>query len=127
MFMHYLFDAENLSIYILDTLKKYGLDPKMIVSQEYDGASVMSGTNSGVQKRIKQVAPQAEYVHCYAYCLNLVLVDSCKIVNEAANFFTLVEALYVFLLSAKVHEVYIKTQSELYPSKQVQHLSRLSR
>ena len=36
-------DAESLTKYILDTLALYSLDPKMIVSQGYDGASVMSG------------------------------------------------------------------------------------
>lgn len=41
--------AESLSQYILDTLRKYQLDPKCIVSQGYDGASVMSGCCSGVQ------------------------------------------------------------------------------
>ena len=72
------------------------------------------------------MAPQAQYVHCYAHCLNLVLVDCCKIVTEAANFFTLLEALYVFISSAKAHEIYVKTQSELYPTKQVRQLVRLS-
>lgn len=32
-------DAKSLSKYILDTLALYGLDPKIIVSQGYDGAS----------------------------------------------------------------------------------------
>ena len=58
-------DAQGLSTYILDTLKHFGLDPTCIVSQGYDGASVMSGRCSGVQQRIKEVAPQALYVHCY--------------------------------------------------------------
>uniref|UniRef100_A0A1X7VM51 HAT C-terminal dimerisation domain-containing protein n=1 Tax=Amphimedon queenslandica TaxID=400682 RepID=A0A1X7VM51_AMPQE len=71
------FDSD-LSSHRADTLKKHGLDPKNIVSQGYDGASVMSGKNSGVQKLIKELAPQAEYVHCRTHCLNLVLVDCCK-------------------------------------------------
>ena len=71
-------NAESLSKYILDTLKEHGLDPQNIISQGYDGASVMSGCCSGVQQRIKEIAPQAVYVHCYAHCLNLVLVDCTK-------------------------------------------------
>ena len=43
-------NAESLSQYILDTLKQYGLDPQMIVSQGYDGASVMSGHCSDMQQ-----------------------------------------------------------------------------
>ena len=57
------------------------------MSQGYDGASVMSGHCSGVQTRIREVAPQAIYTHCNAHCLNLALVDSVKAVREASEFF----------------------------------------
>ena len=46
-------DAQGLSTYILDTRRHFGLDPTCIVSQGYDGASVMSGKCSGVQQRIR--------------------------------------------------------------------------
>ena len=59
----------------------------VIVSQGYDGASVMSGACSGVQQRIKQVVPHAVYIHCYAHTLNLVLVDSVKMIPSASDFF----------------------------------------
>lgn len=81
-------NAESLSKYILDTLKQNGLDPQNIISKGYDGASVMSGCCSGVQQRIKEIAPQAAYVHCYAHCLNLVLVDCTKSVSDACEFFS---------------------------------------
>ena len=48
---------------------------------------MISGHCTGVQQRIKEVAPQATYVHCYAHCLNLVLVDSTRSVSHAADFF----------------------------------------
>lgn len=57
-------DAQGLSTHILDTLKHFGLDPTCIVSQGYDGASVMSGECSGVQQRITEIATQALYIHC---------------------------------------------------------------
>ena len=78
--------AESLTKYILDTLHKFHLDPNWIISQGYDGASVMSGQCSGVQQRIRNVAPNALYVHCYAHTLNLVLVDSVKMVPYATEF-----------------------------------------
>ena len=71
-------NAESLSSYIIATLRDNRLDIAGLISQGYDGASVMSGHCSGVQQRIKTVAPQAIYVHCYAHCLNLVLVDATK-------------------------------------------------
>ena len=55
---------------------KYQLDTKLMVSQGYDGASVMSDTCSGVQKRIKEHAPHAMYIHGHAHVLDLVLADS---------------------------------------------------
>ena len=73
------------------------------MSQGYDGALVMSGHCSGVQQQIKQVVPQAVYVHCYTHCLNLSLVDTTRKVPEAADFFVLMETLYVFLTSSKAH------------------------
>ena len=92
----------------------------------FDGASVMSGHCSGVQRRIKAVAPMAVYIHCYAHCLNLVLVDSTKSVPEAAEFFVLLEALYVFMSASKAHTVYTQQQSILHPEKPLHQLQRLS-
>ena len=97
-----------------------------MVSQGYDGASVMSGHCSGVQHHIKAVAPMAVYVHCYAHCLNLVLVDSTKSVSEASEFFALLEMLYVFMSTSKAHTIYIQQQSILHPGKPVHQLQRLS-
>ena len=57
-------DAESLSTYLLDTLYKLKLDPKNIVSQGYDGASVMSGKCSGVPQRIRRVAPHVHALLC---------------------------------------------------------------
>ena len=40
-----------------------------IRGQCYDGASNMSGEYRGLQARIKDEAPKALYVHCYAHSL----------------------------------------------------------
>ena len=69
-------NTESLSSYIIAILRDIRLDIAGLVPQGYDGASVMSGHCSGVQQRIRAVALQAIYVHCYAHCLNLVLVKS---------------------------------------------------
>ena len=62
-------NTESLCALILQTLDTFKLDPAAIVSEGYDGASVMSGRCLGVQQQIKRVAPQAVYVHCYAHYL----------------------------------------------------------
>ena len=119
-------DAESLCKYILDTLHKHGLDCNKIVSQGYDGASVMSGRYTGVQQRIKAVVPHAIYVHCYAHTLNLVLVDAVKSVQLAVEFFALLESLYIFFSAAKAHTVFLEHQQQLYPDATPMRLQRLS-
>ena len=119
-------NAESLNISIINTLKEYQLDPKLIVSQGYDGASVMRGSVSGVQKRIKEIAPHATYVHCYAHYLNLALVDSTRNVLDASEFFALMEFLYAFMSTSKAHAIFVEQQSELHLTKQVPQLQRLS-
>ena len=119
-------DAKSLSDYILTTLKSHHLDLHALISQGYDGASVMSGRCSGVQQRIMDIAPQAIYVHCFAHVLNLVLVDCAKNVTCASEFFALLESLYVFLSSTKAHVIFVRQQTELHPDKAKRELVRLS-
>ncbi len=119
-------NAQSLSGYILDTLSKYGLDHQKIVSQRYDGASVMSGRYSGVQQRIKEIVPHAIYIHCYSHTLNLVLVDAVKSVKLAVEFFVLLESLYVFFSTAKANSVFMNHQQKIYADKQAMRLQRLS-
>ena len=91
------------------------MDPLCIVSQSYDGASVMSGKCTGVQTRVREFAPHAMYMHCHAHILNLVLVDSVKSINRAAEFFALLQTLHVFMSSSKIHEIFKAKQQQLHP------------
>ena len=90
-------NAESLTKHIIDTCTFHQLDPSQIISQGYDGGSVMSGSLSGAQAQIRQYSPNAIYIHCNAHCLNLCLVESVKVVKHARKFCALIEALYVFL------------------------------
>lgn len=54
-----------------------------LVAQCYDGAAVMAGHLNGLQQKVKEVAPQAIFVHCLAHRLNLVLEQSAK--NNSLN------------------------------------------
>ncbi|XP_034547876.1 zinc finger MYM-type protein 1-like [Notolabrus celidotus] len=60
------FSAED-----LDTVEDISGHP----CQCYNGVSVMSGCNNGVQEKLRKEVPQAIYIHCYGHKLNLVLVD----------------------------------------------------
>jgi len=58
--------AELLSGHILKEIEDLSPSQKL-VNQCYDGASVMSGHISGVQKRIRDQIDTALYVHCMSH------------------------------------------------------------
>ncbi|XP_066963405.1 zinc finger MYM-type protein 1-like [Macrobrachium rosenbergii] len=103
------------------------IDAKNCVGQTYDGASVMSGTNSGVQRLFREEAGlEATYIHCYNHRLNLVIVDVVKSVKIVDQFFGLLESIYVFISSAVLHELFLQKQNKLFPDKQPQKLKKFS-
>ena len=57
----------------------------------------MRGHIAGVQAKIKAIQPKALYVHCYAHCTNLVLVEATSSNQFARNFFGTLQNLYTFL------------------------------
>ena len=71
---------------IAENLKNFEMKKKL-VNQTYDGAAVMSGEVSGVQARIKEVAPHAHFIHCAAHRLNLTLQHSCMSIKPVKQFF----------------------------------------
>ena len=64
--------ADTLFHVVSRSLKKSDYKSKLI-AQCFDGASVMSRELNGLQAKIKEVVPQAVFVHCMAHRLNLVL------------------------------------------------------
>ena len=67
----------------------------------------MGGCCSDVQQQIRTFAPQAFYIHCYAHCLNLALVDCSKSVSLAWEFFALIQTLYTFI---STYSTFVKVQ-----------------
>ena len=58
----------------LDVLDYHGLTICRLRGQGYDGASNMRGEFNGLQKLVRDEAPYAFYVHCFAHHLKLVVV-----------------------------------------------------
>ena len=116
--------AESLTKYICDTLTSMYIPITYCISQGYDGASVMSGSCTGVPTRIKELAPKAVYIHCCAHHLNLILVDSVKGISFASEFFALVELIYVFISASKTY-IFLDIQKEISPHKEAKELKRL--
>jgi len=67
-------NAAGISSNLLHVLQKtVGTD--RLVSQSYDGASVMSGSSGGVQALVSAaVGRKIVYIHCFAHRLHLVVL-----------------------------------------------------
>ena len=112
-------DSDTLFKLLKKSLVTHGLRMSQIRGQCYDGARNMSGGYRGVQARVKEEAPKAVYVHCYAHCLNLVLVDATKKNKMARNFFGTLESLYCFVRhSTYRHALFLYLQAEVEGSEQ---------
>ena len=77
-------DANSITEAIIEELKSHSLDPACILSQCYDGASVMSGSKGGVQKLLQEKLEKTiPYIHCLNHQLHLVVVHAMKGVPQA--------------------------------------------
>ncbi|KAI4466306.1 hat family c-terminal dimerization region [Holotrichia oblita] len=78
--------ASHLTDVILRELENLDIHkfPEKLIGQTYDRASAMSGTLGGVQKKIKEHYPAANFVHCYAHitCVDILLCLEKLIVIE---------------------------------------------
>ncbi|KAL4120168.1 hypothetical protein QTP88_012898 [Uroleucon formosanum] len=78
--------AQGLFNLVNSVLHEFDIENKL-VGQCYDGACVMSGHLTGLQARVKKVAPNALFTHCLAHRLNLVLQHGCSINAKCRIFF----------------------------------------
>ena len=72
-------NAEAIATAIKKKLADMGLNLGKMVGQGYDGASVMSGRENGVQALIRREYPNALFIHCQSHCLNLSIRSSSNI------------------------------------------------
>lgn len=97
-------------------LEQFDYEHKL-VGQCYDGASVMSGQLNGLQKKFKDKAPQAIFVHCLAHRLNLVLQQSFGKISSCRIFFASVSGIPSFFHhSAKRSYALSSTSSRRIPT-----------
>jgi hypothetical protein len=91
-------DSDSLATCILNELKfqKINENPSKLIAQTYDGAAVMSGSLKGVQALIKESYPDAQYIHCHAHQLNLVMMKAASINSNVKVFFANIQGLCTF-------------------------------
>lgn len=89
--------AVALASEVVSLLEKFEVTSEKLVAQTYDGAHVMSGVTGGTQAIVKQSYPNADYIHCKAHVLNLVLLHACNH-QDTTKFFSTLSTLASFLL-----------------------------
>lgn len=103
-------DAEALTEVICSTLEYAGIPLDNVITQCYDGASVMSGDKSGVQRRIQEkIGRQVPYVHCYDHRIHLIVISLVSFIQDIGIYFDQVEMLYNFFRKPKVAALYSGT------------------
>lgn len=88
--------AQDMAYAVTETLDSFAIDIKNCRRQSYNDAANMSGAYNGLQARIKQVSPLAEYIPCAAHSLNLVGECAAGSCTEASAFSNLLQELYNF-------------------------------
>lgn len=100
-------DAQSMTNLLVSSLESYGLDIKRIVSQCYDGASVMKGYKSGVAKRLQDLLEKVvPYVHCFNHRLRLVIIETVKHVSGIREFFDQIQLIYSAFKKPKIKKMY---------------------
>uniref|UniRef100_A0A8C7XI81 Zinc finger MYM-type protein 1-like n=1 Tax=Oryzias sinensis TaxID=183150 RepID=A0A8C7XI81_9TELE len=67
-----------------------------VVAQCFEGATVTSSGLNGVQAKVKERAPLALFIHCYAHQLSLVLSQGASKLKECKIFFAHLNGLVVY-------------------------------
>jgi len=92
--------SEELTDEVLTMLSLFDLDPAFLRAQSYDNANNMAGAYSGLQARIKEINPLANFVPCAARSLNLVGTCAASACREASDFFDIVQNIYNFFTAS---------------------------
>ena len=100
-------DAKSLTQLVLAQLRDIGLNTAKVLSQCYDGASVMSGVHGGMQKIVQEeLQREVPYVHCFNHQLHLVVVHAMSSDFALENFFSVCTSLYKYFKKPTVAAVY---------------------
>ena len=89
-------NAERFYSALIECLKEKGLQVSNVVEMGFDGASTFSGKKTGVQPRIKKVAPHVLFVHCHFHLLQLARVQAANSTNGIKHVYVTLTALWKF-------------------------------
>ncbi len=89
-------DATSIYSALIECLKEKNLQVNKIIGMGFDGASTFSGKKSGVQTRIKAIAPHALFVHCRCHLLQLACVQAANSTPGIKHVYTTLTSLWKF-------------------------------
>ena len=89
-------DAESIHSALIECLKQKNLQVKRMVGMGFDGASTFSGKKTGVQARMKKLAPHALFVHCHCHLLQLACVQAANSTPGIKHVYVTLTALWKF-------------------------------
>ena len=97
--------AQGLLDVLVSSLAGHGVSLDGIVSQCFDGASVLSGERGGLQKLLSVKCERGIlYIHCFCHKLHLIVME---IINDiVCDHYALVKSLYDYLKLADIRERY---------------------
>ena len=81
----------NFAVTSLRFFSENGIDISKCRGQTYDNASNMNGQYKGMQGKIKEVCPCAEFVPCATHSLNLGGQSAVNFCVDAVSFFGIVQ------------------------------------
>lgn len=78
-----------------------------MISQCYDGASVMSGNDRGVQRILQnKLGRTVPYVHCFNHRLHLTIIAVLESIGLVNEFFEILRTIYKFFHRSKIQSLY---------------------
>ncbi|XP_029703746.1 zinc finger MYM-type protein 1-like isoform X1 [Takifugu rubripes] len=118
--------ADSVAALVVRFLEEYECLDK-VVAQSFDGAAVVSSGLNEVEAKVKERAPLASFLHCYAHRLDLVLSQGASKLKECKLFFAHLNGLAAFFSrSSKRSELLKQRLPHVAPSRW-QHTSQLVR
>lgn len=88
--------SEHIEQTVLEFMEKKNLNIACCRGQGYDNASNMAGRYNGLQARIKNLNPFADFVPCSAHSLNLVIVKGVECNSKVLDYFNFLQEIYKF-------------------------------
>ena len=104
-------DAGSIYSALIECLKQKNLKVGNIVGMGFDGANTFSGRKTGVQARLKKLAPNALFVHCHCHMLQLACVQAANSTTKIKHVYTTLTSVWKFFhFSPKRTETLIEVQ-----------------